>query len=302
MIRLSLLAACAVLCFACHTTRSGNDAPRVSPLGSPPPIAPAASDTPSDEDAPGEGTPSEDPPRRDDAETAALSDDAVDALDARAPRDQDPPPNLDGNAGTCEPRARLGVYRFADPASDVLRHGAEGRLGHVVDGDTLDILVDGTAYRLRLLGYDSPECEKESLRREGISRFRCVQHPSNDHWGHEAYCEAVALSDGRRARVTCDDAPMGGACSQDANGRWLVYVEVEGVGDLGERMISAGAAWSFTRFPSTKRGPYCDAEDAAREAGAGMWAIGAGAVFARMSESNRRWYRDRDERCAQAPR
>ena len=179
-----------------------------------------------------------------------------------------------------------------------LRHGQLARVGHIIDGDTVDVLVDGVAFRTRIVGFDSPECEKASKTVDGIPRFRCVEDPENDHWGLEAYCEMVSLASGREVRVECDGTADGEACPLDVFDRSLAYLRrVEDGVDVGLALVRAGGGWTFTRYDSERRAEYCAAEDAAIEEGAGMWAIGRQAVIDGMDGGTRGWYRHRDERC-----
>lgn len=170
-------------------------------------------------------------------------------------------------------------------------------MGHIIDGDTVDVIVDGAAFRVRLLGLDSPECEKDTKPVDGIPRFRCVPHADNDHWGWEAYCAMVEIASAQPVTVECEPAAVDAPCSLDPFDRTLAYLRLDDGRDAGEALIRAGGAWSFTRYASDRRAAYCDAEDQAIEDGAGMWAIGRDAVLAAMDGGTRGWYRDRDGRC-----
>ena len=184
-----------------------------------------------------------------------------------------------------------------------LVHGQVAVIGHIIDGDTFDLVVDGVAYRTRILGLDAPECEKEQKPVGGMMRFRCVEHSDNDHWGWESYCEMVRLASMEEVVVSCEGTVPGEACPLDVYDRTLAYVDRTSDGaDLGEALVRAGGAWSFTRYESERRATYCDAEEDAIADGLGMWAIGRDAVLARMDDGTRRWYRDRDARCEAARR
>lgn len=200
----------------------------------------------------------------------------------------------------CDPPVSYEPHGFADANEQDLLNGTMAVVGHIIDGDTLDVLHDGLAWRIRLLGIDSPECSKEAREVHGNRRFRCVLDGAHDWYGYGAYCRAVALAADQQVRVTCDGVELGEPCTTDVYGRWLAYLELSNGRDFGEEMLAAGAAWSFTRYESSKRARYCQAEDAAIAAGAGMWRVGRDAVLDRMSSSNSNWYGNRDARCARA--
>jgi endonuclease YncB( thermonuclease family) len=208
----------------------------------------------------------------------------------------------DAPDGAGAPCAQLPPEEPSRPAAagEHLRASDLGRVGHIVDGDTLDVVVDGVAHRVRVHGIDSPECEKEAKQVDGVWRNRCIEHPDNDWWGYEAYCELVNLASGAGVRVTCEGAGAGEPCPVDAFDRALAHLGLDDGTDLGGHMLGAGAAWTFTRFACDERAPYCDAEDAAKLEGAGMWSVGVPEVLARMSADTLQWYQDRDTRCAQA--
>lgn len=248
-----------------------------------------------------EGTSIDGPPR-----VSSPGDDGPGGDDESAsttPGDTDEPGDTgpsDIPVGECTQPREHGTTRGARD-HERLRHGTTARVGHIIDGDTVDVLVDGVAFRTRIVGLDSPECEKESKTVDGIPRFRCVEDPGNDHWGWEAYCQMVELASGQEVRVECEGTSEGDPCPLDVFDRSLAYLHRTSDGlDLGRALVRAGGAWTFTRYESARRADYCEAEDAATQEGAGMWAIGRQAVIDGMDGGTRNWYRNRDERCRQA--
>lgn len=119
----------------------------------------------------------------------------------------------------------------------------------VVDGDTIDVEHHPT--RVRLFGMDVPESGQ--ICTDGASkRFLC---------GVRAADELAGII-GRNGRVTCQ------AVDRDGYGRTVATCRVDGR-DLSAEMIRRGWAVDFVRYSRGR----CEAEeDAARAAGAGLWA------------------------------
>lgn len=122
----------------------------------------------------------------------------------------------------------------------------EGIVSSVVDGDTFDMVLDGSkrTIRVRVFGIDAPE------KGEPFSAVS-VRHAR------------VLLLD-QRARVTGRDV--------DQYGRLVGTVNSEGQ-DIATAMLSAGLACHFTRYSNDKSLATAEAE--ARKSGAGFWAPGA---------------------------
>jgi len=209
---------------------------------------------------------------------------AAGACSVEAAPETDPPAPADG--GVVEASA--------------LRTGSIVRVLHVVDGDTLDVeLVAAAAsvpMRVRVAGLAAPECHKQP---DGMGSSACSH--DDEYYGLGAYQEAKALLAGSSFRVACD-VPADTECEREYYGRYLGFIE-DGQNDFSTSMARAGAGLSYTRYPSSRRAQVCRAEDDARAARRGMWALGtAEEVLARMSQGTRDWYRERDRRCAEAER
>ncbi len=186
-------------------------------------------------------------------------------------------------------------------ANDVVRAGQTGTLGHLIDGDTMDLIVGSRTFAVRLLGINAPECEMEQ---NSSFRNRCVR--DDEFYGLGAYEALVAIVDqlGRDSGfvVSCDDRERGEACDTDSYDRALVYLDApQEAGpsvDLGGEMVAAGAALSYTAFRSDRRGMYCRAEFDAQDAGRGMWqGRQPSEVITMMSTSTQNWYTQHNVRC-----
>lgn len=199
---------------------------------------------------------------------------------------------VDSNAA-CDPATTDHFGAASDPARGMF-HGAVGTPGHIIDGDTLDVEIGGERFKVRLQGVSAPECDKDTT--EPYGRYSCVS--DDEHFGVGSRDLIAELLDGRDVRVTCQDAAPGEECPADDYDRYLVYLNAECLGDVGEALIERGGALSFTRYPTDKRDAYCRAEDRARAASRGLWQLGdRSTVLAAMNGNTRSWYRDRDARC-----
>ncbi|HZR94064.1 MAG TPA: thermonuclease family protein, partial [Gaiellaceae bacterium] len=155
--------------------------------------------------------------------------------------------------------AGLAVCGFV--AADVFAGNAgaftyTGTVVHVVDGDTLDVQVQGQGkVRVRVIGINSPE--------RGACYFR------------QATNRAVALASGKSVVLHGDRTQA----THDRYGRLLAYVDVRGGADLGLQLIRGGyaKAYVYGGRPFLRVGPYRSAEADARAAGAGMWSCNSGA-------------------------
>ncbi len=193
-----------------------------------------------------------------------------------------------------------------------LTNGAMARAGHVVDGDTLDVLVgeyNPVTYSVRLLGINAPECSKrDAITADGV-RNACVLSQgakecdewTNEHHSTASYEALKDLVEGKELRVSCDGVSAGAWCPTDPFNRHLVYLEVDGK-DVSTELARGGHVWSFTAFPSSKRAQICQAEYDARAEGAGMWAAGSvSQVLSMMCPDTQNWYESyHDKDCDKA--
>lgn len=124
----------------------------------------------------------------------------------------------------------------------------------VVDGDTVEVEVSGATETVRLLGIDTPE----------------TVHPDKpvECWGPEASARTEALLPaGSPVHLERDEE------ARDHFGRLLAYVRRADDGTLvNERLVAEGFARTLLIEPNHAYATaLLDAQDAAREAGAGLW-------------------------------
>ena len=134
-----------------------------------------------------------------------------------------------------------------------------GKVINIVDGDTVIVLTDGVAQRVRILGIDAPEKGQEFAGRSWQNLMQMA-------YGKEATleCRKVDRYEGKVCKVKVQ--PM----SCPACGHTL---------DLGLAQIVAGAAWWYRKHASEQseeeRGRYESEEIEARKRRRGLWKLPA---------------------------
>jgi micrococcal nuclease len=125
------------------------------------------------------------------------------------------------------------------------------RVARVVDGDTVEIELDGGIDRLRYIGVDTPETVKPG------APVEC--------FGPEAHEFNEELVDGKTVRLDFD------AERRDVYGRLLAYVHV---GDtfVNEELVRRGYATTLTIAPNDRYADrFAELERKASAAGVGLW-------------------------------
>jgi micrococcal nuclease len=138
--------------------------------------------------------------------------------------------------------------------SDAALPPDQGVVVHLVDGDTLDIEIQGTRERVRVLGVDTPETKKKD------TPIEC--------FGPEASAfTAAAFPTGTTVSLQRDQE------ARDHYGRLLAVVSRVSDGfDLGYELVRQGYATALIIKPNTALSErYRDAEADARSEGAGLW-------------------------------
>lgn len=145
------------------------------------------------------------------------------------------------------------------------------RVSEVVDGDTVDIVKNGEADTVRILGIDTPEVRGENIPREyfleNISRSRrCLREI-----GEKASNFAREHVEGEEVEIVQDPQ----SDRRGSYGRLLAYTEYNNT-DLGEELLERGYARvynsSFSRIEE-----YRAIERGSREEGRGIWNESCGA-------------------------
>ena len=124
----------------------------------------------------------------------------------------------------------------------------------VTDGDTITVITDGQKFTIRLVGIDAPE---------------------KSHGKHQPGQPFSQSSTKFLASLVLNKPVDIVSYGTDRYGRTLGVVYVEGK-NVNLEMVRAGLAEVYRGRPAKgfDNGPYQEAEDAARQARAGMWSLG----------------------------
>ena len=126
---------------------------------------------------------------------------------------------------------------------------------HVVDGDTIDINMEGKSVRVRLLGINTPET---------VDPRRPVEC-----FGKEASNKAKEILAGKWVSVEPDPSQD----AYDKYGRKLLYAYTADGTLFNRQMISDGYAYEYTyRYPYKYQQEFKAAEHDARTHERGLWA------------------------------
>jgi micrococcal nuclease len=131
--------------------------------------------------------------------------------------------------------------------------GERVRVLRAVDGDTLEIAIDGRKDKVRLIGVDTPESV----------------HPRRpvEFYGKEAAAFTRRLVAGRVVLLEGDADGL----DRDRYGRLLRYVYLEDGTLVNAEIIKQGYGHAYVKFPFTRMEEFRVYERQARERGLGLW-------------------------------
>jgi endonuclease YncB( thermonuclease family) len=135
---------------------------------------------------------------------------------------------------------------FALPAAQRAEGLLAGKVTRVIDGDTIDVILDSGRIRVRLQGIDAPERDQPG----GREAQRWLQQRLID--------QLIQLE------------PV----SQDRYERMVAIVHADD-GIVNEQLLQAGHAWAYRHYLRRADRHYCDLEERARSARLGLWATAA---------------------------
>ena len=149
----------------------------------------------------------------------------------------------------------------------------------VIDGDTVDVMVNDALLRIRLMGYDTPEVCNPSK-------------PGYEHWGIQS-SEAVQriVEKGSKFTIRLDKVGKEKSWNSDRYGRILAHIEVDGV-LLGLKVIKYGDGEVVDGFPIEEDilQLYKKAEHEAKINDLGMWSdINRYKLEKKQSHKKRKW-------------
>jgi endonuclease YncB( thermonuclease family) len=136
---------------------------------------------------------------------------------------------------------------------------AEALVVNVVDGDTIDVLINGQEYRVRYIGVDTPE----------------TVHPTRgeEPYGREASEYNKSLVQGQTVSLEKD------VSETDQFGRLLRYVWLADGTMVNALLVAGGYAQVSTFPPDVKHADdFLELERAARQDGLGLWGLGSAIV------------------------
>lgn len=123
----------------------------------------------------------------------------------------------------------------------------------VIDGDTIEVNIDGASYKVRYMGIDTPELDDKRAEYCALAQ--------------EATRYNRQLVEGKRVRLEQD------VSETDQYGRLLRYVYVDDL-LVNAELVRQGLAWAKVYEPDTKYQNYLEElEEEARQASRGIWAL-----------------------------
>lgn len=158
---------------------------------------------------------------------------------------------------------QISVSYFSQPKSTEVPDNVLGQrdenftVSKVIDGDTIEVNIDGNKEKVRIIGINTPETVDP--RRE----VEC--------FGKEASSKAKELLLGQKVRLESDPSQA----EQDEYDRLLRYVFLSGGKDFGKIMIQQGYAYEYTYdLPYKYQKEYKEAQQQAQTSNIGLWRDG----------------------------
>ncbi|MDP3975458.1 MAG: lamin tail domain-containing protein, partial [bacterium] len=135
--------------------------------------------------------------------------------------------------------------------SQVVHESDSVQVVRVIDGDTIDVRLEGKVERVRLIGVDTPET---------VHPFKPLER-----FGKEASNYSKSQLDGQTVRLEYDLTP------RDKYGRLLAYVHL-GNRHFNAELIAKGYAFAYLRFPFRYFDQFHQLQVQAEQSKLGMWA------------------------------
>ncbi len=127
------------------------------------------------------------------------------------------------------------------------------KVARFVDGDTIDVNMNGKIETIRMIGIDTPETHKPN------TPVQC--------YGPEAADYTKKLIGNQKVRLEAD--PLN--TNRDRYDRLLRYVYLADGTLLEQKLISEGYGFAYTYFPSSKSLEFNAYEQTAKASGKGLW-------------------------------
>lgn len=123
-----------------------------------------------------------------------------------------------------------------------------------VDGDTIDVDMNGKTETVRFIGVDTPETHKPN------APVQC--------FGPQAADYTKQLIGSNKVRLQADPLDT----NRDRYGRLLRYIYLPDGTLVEQKIISEGYGFAYTQFPFEKSAEFKADEQAAKAANKGLWA------------------------------
>lgn len=123
----------------------------------------------------------------------------------------------------------------------------------VVDGDTIEVSIEGVSEKVRLIGIDTPETKDP---RKPVQCF-----------GQAASSKMKELVEGKGVKLVAEP----GDSDRDKYQRLLRYAYLPDGSLVNATMVSEGYAFAYTVFPFSKLEEFRALEQQARAASRGLW-------------------------------
>lgn len=142
---------------------------------------------------------------------------------------------------------------FPKKLPDIVTQPGYYQVNYTVDGDTIDIKMDGQDERVRLIGIDTPETKKA--------------YSSGECYAEEAYGYLKEMLKGQRVRLEADPINT----NRDRYNRLLRYVYLTNGVLVNSSIIQQGYGFAYLSFPFSKSKEFDLLQTEAKETGRGLW-------------------------------
>ena len=142
----------------------------------------------------------------------------------------------------------------------------EAKVVRVIDGDTIDVLINGNTYRIRLLGVDCPETTAERNKPYEYDAITDLNYLAE--WGLKTKEFARNVLDHETVYIEFDEL----AGLKGYYGRYLAYVYLPNGTDFNALLIKNGLARVYVEGTFKKENEYLKLENYAKTHKIGLWA------------------------------
>lgn len=125
----------------------------------------------------------------------------------------------------------------------------------VADGDTIEVDMNGTKEKIRLIGVDTPESVKPN------SAVQCYAHEASDFTKKNV--------SGQSVRLEAD--PMGD--NRDRYDRLLRYVYLKDGTLWNQKLIADGYGFAYLSFSFSKSADFAASQEVAKSSKRGLWNV-----------------------------